>query len=129
MFLGFDPYDQYAQDALAKAHHVDQLRLVFPWPTLYETIGTRFVKNKVGMGGFERVLKRPNVAYIDDRPYRDAALAATLSESRLGRRSISLCDMLIRLLIEDTNLRIDALLTFNVKDFHDVCRIRGVEIL
>ena len=28
--------------------------------------------------------------------------------------------MLIRLLIQDTNVRIDALLTFNIKDFHDV---------
>jgi len=42
---------------------------------------------------------------------------------------ISLCDVLIRLLIEDVNLRIDALLTFNEKDFVDVCRKRRGEIL
>jgi predicted nucleic acid-binding protein len=104
----FDPRDGEHRMAEAKAHHIDTLRVVFPWPTLYETLGTRFVKNKSGMDKFERSLRRPTVQFIDDGPYRDDALEATLREARLGRRAISLCDMLIRLIIQDTNVRIHA---------------------
>jgi hypothetical protein len=125
----FDSRDALFPAARAKAHHIDVLRIVLPWPTLYETLGTRCVKNQVGIARFESVLKRPNVRYIDDAPYRDRALDATLQGARMGRRAISLCDMLIRLLIEDTNLRIGALLTFNAKDFQDVCRSSRVQIL
>lgn len=125
----FDSRDGFFHDAQAKAHHVDSLIVVFPWPTLYETLGTRFVKNRHGIDGFERVLKRPNVRFIDDAPYRDEALKATLQEARLQKRVISVCDMLIRFVIQDTNVRVDALLTFNIKDFADVCRGKGVEIL
>jgi hypothetical protein len=54
----FDPRDALCREARAKAHHIDALRIVFPWPTLYETLGTRFVKNRIGMAAFETLLKR-----------------------------------------------------------------------
>jgi predicted nucleic acid-binding protein len=125
----FDARDALHTHANVKASHIDSLTVVFPWPTLYETLGTRFVKNRLGMDGLERLLKRPNVRLIDDSPYRDAALDATLQEGRLGKRAISLCDMMIRLMLEDVNLQIHAILTFNVKDFADVCRSGKIEIL
>ena len=37
--------------------------------------------------------------------------------------------VVIREMISDIDMRIDYLVTFNVKDFADVCAIRGVEIL
>jgi len=128
-FALFDPRDGEHRKAEAKAHYIDTLRVVFPWPTLYETLGTRFVKNKPGMNRLERSLKFPNVQFVDDMPYREDALEATFREARLGRRTISLCDMLIRLIIQDTDVRIRALLTFNAKDFVDVCTSKRVEIL
>jgi len=125
----FDSRDALHTKADAKASHIESLTVVFPWPTLYETLGTRFVKNRLGIDRLARVLKQSNVRFIDDSPYRDAALEATLREARIGKRSISLCDMVIRLMIEDVNIRIDAILTFNEKDFSDVCRSAKVEIL
>ena len=125
----FDGREAEHHKAVAKAHHMDTLRVVFPWPILYETLRTRFVKNKPGMDRLERLLRLPNGQFIDDKPYREDALQATFREARLGRRTISLCDMLIRLIIEDTNVRIHALLTFNTKDFVDVCTSKGVQIL
>lgn len=125
----FDTRDALHTEADAKASHIDSLTVVFPWPTLYETLGTRFVKNRLGIDGLARVLKRPNVRFIDDSPYRGFALDAVLREARLGKRAISLCDMVIRLMIEDVNLRIHAMLTFNEKDFSDVCRSSRVEFL
>ena len=128
-FALFDARDSEHLNAEAKAHHIDSLRLVFPWPTLYETLRTRFVKNKFAMGRLERSLKLPHVQFVDDKPYREDAMEATFREARLGRRTISLCDMLLRLIIQDTSMRIHALLTFNVRDFADVCASRRVKIL
>jgi predicted nucleic acid-binding protein len=44
-------------------------------------------------------------------------------------RTMSLADMVMRLMLEDVNIRVNGLLTFNRKDFHDVCRKRGLEML
>jgi hypothetical protein len=96
---------------------------------LYETMGTKLVRQQRWIKSFESRLSRSNTRLIDDAPYRNQALQATFWEARRGKRAISLCDMWIRLLIEDTDVRVHALLTFNVKDFHDVCRKRDVEIL
>ena len=52
-----------------------------------------------------------------------------LESSLKGRRPLSMVDCLIRLLLDDANTRIDYLATFNVRDFGDVCRNNGVEIL
>jgi predicted nucleic acid-binding protein len=125
----FDPRDSHSSEANAKAHYIDNYTIIVPWPTLYETLGTRFVKKELWMGRFEHLLTRGNVQFVDDIPYRNDALKVTFREGRLGKRAISLCDMLIRLLIQDTNVRIDALLTFNIKDFADVCRQQKVEVL
>ena len=125
----FDPRDPMAAAARAKADTIEEFNVVLPWPTLYETLRTRFVKNAGGTAAFERVLRRPNVTLLDDKRYRDRALDATLEGARLGRRAISLCDMLIRLIIDDNSVRIAAVLTFNIRDFQDVCRARSVEIL
>jgi hypothetical protein len=125
----FDPRDSLSREAQRKAHYIETLRVLLPWPLLYETLRTRFVKLPVRMSTFDRVLKRPNVEYVDDAPYRDRALAATIRGGISGKRPLSLCDMLIRLLIDDTSLRIRALLTFNPRDFHDVCQKRNVQIL
>jgi hypothetical protein len=81
------------------------------------------------MASFERILKRQNIHFIDDHVDRHSALESTLQESQRGARSISLCDMLTRMLLQDEGLRIDSLLTFNVKDFADVCRRAKVQIL
>jgi hypothetical protein len=81
------------------------------------------------MERLERTLRSPHVQFIDDNPYREDALEATFREARLGKRAISFVDMLLRVMIQDTNVRIDALLTFNIKDFFDVCASRRVRML
>jgi predicted nucleic acid-binding protein len=125
----FDPRDQFHTQAKPKANYLETFSVLFPWPIIYETLGTRFVKNQLGMAGFERVLKRRNVLFANDGFYREAALERTLQESRRGASAISLCDMMIRLILQDKKLRIDGLLTFNQKDFSDVCRTTKTEIL
>jgi predicted nucleic acid-binding protein len=125
----FDARDQYYFQAQTKARYIEFLIVIFPWPILYETLCTRFVKNRSGMSSFQRILRRRNVQFVDDIRYRDAAFEQTLAESQRGARAISLCDMTLRLMMQDENLRIDALLTFNLRDFSDICRKSKVQIL
>ena len=79
------------------------------------------------MQRFSAIARRPNVEHLDDAPYREDAYAQTIGTART--RPISLVDTVIRLVLEDVRVRVDGLLTFNQKDFHDVCRRRRVEML
>ncbi len=42
---------------------------------------------------------------------------------------MALVDMVIRLILDDINVRKDGLLTFNHKDFADLCRKHQIEML
>jgi predicted nucleic acid-binding protein len=125
----FDQRDQYHGQAKDKADVLEPFQIVLPWPTLYETLRTKFVRNSVALGQFERFLKRPNITYLDDSSFRDAAFELALESSLRCNRPLSMVDCLIRLLLEDVNTRIDYLATLNDRDFADVCRRKGVEII
>jgi predicted nucleic acid-binding protein len=126
----FNPRDADHATASNKAFILNQARLIFPWPMLYETLNTRLVKNRSGIARINALIKGPNTVLFDDVEYRRFALQATMHESQTTRvRAISLVDMIIRFVIDDPNVRIAALLTFNEADFSDVCRRRQVEIL
>lgn len=127
----FDPWDEHysKENTNEKAKHFDQFELVLPWPTMYETLRTRFVKNKPALQQFEKCLKAPNVIFLDDTEYRDDAFDLSLKSSLRRGRPLSMVDCLLRLIIEDTNVKIKYLMTFNVNDFRDVCERKLVEIL
>jgi len=123
----FEKKDPSHVAAMDKVGYLDRAQVLIPWPILYETINTRFVKRN-GFGHIARLLNRPNVHKIDDRDYRAEALT-TLPDAILQGRNFSLCDMVLRLLIDDVNLQVNGILTFNEKDFVDICRARQVEVL
>jgi predicted nucleic acid-binding protein len=125
----FDRSDQHHSEAKDKVEVLERFQIVLPWPTLYETLRTKFVKNSVALGQFERFLKRPNVTHLDDSSFREAAFEMALESSLRQRRPLSMVDCLIRLLLEDGNTRISYLVTFNERDFADVCWRKGVEII
>lgn len=121
----YDSTDPYHTLALKNGDLVEDLPLIVPWPVLYETVNTRMVK-RAAFVSFERVLKRNSTWLLDDSPYREGCLDDAFS---FGGRALSLVDLVIRRMLEDTNLRIDGLLTFNLKDFADVCSSRRIEIM
>jgi hypothetical protein len=125
----FDPRDEHYAAAPSKVARLTGMRLVIPWPTLYETLRTRMVRNTGALARFEVLLKRPHVMFLDDSPFRQAALELAVESSIRRKRPISMVDCLLRLLLEDVNTRIDYLATFNLRDFADVCRTKGVEII
>ena len=109
----------------------DRLRLhtvLLPWPILYETMRTRFVRNTIALNKFYREIKSPKVEFVDDTAYRHDALALSIESSLNRHRPLSLVDCLMRLLVDDVNLRISYLATLNARDFADVCQQRHIEL-
>ena len=125
----FDPREADHSSVVEKAELVELLTLVVPWPLLYETLRTRFVRRRDWVARLDERLKRPSVFFVDDGEFRDKAYELTIDYALRLKRPISMVDMLCRLMIEDPNTRIDYLLTTNLADYHDVCRSRRVEIL
>jgi predicted nucleic acid-binding protein len=124
-----DERDQHYEEAQQKAETLFHLHYIFPWPILYETLRTRFVRRPLAVRKFESFLKRPNTTYLEDAKYRTNALAKTLSDRPHGVRAFSLVDNVLRMIIADTTVRVDYVLTFNTGDFVDVCRQRDVEMI
>lgn len=65
---------------------------------------------------------------LDDGHYRLAALRDYLETGTIGR-SLSLADRVIRAVIADTQIGMDAILTYNAGDFADVCAMNRIQII
>ena len=125
----FDERDQHYKDAQAKVDCLMRFRYILPWPILYETLCTRFVRRPLYIRKFETFLKRPNAELLDDANYKQQALDCTLSSADGKRRPFSLVDNVLRLIIKDRNVRLHCLFSFNHSDFADVRARRQIEIL
>ncbi len=125
----YDAGDQYHAQAEEKDHLLQTANVLLPWPCLYETFNTRFARNKMAVTRFGVLVRQAHVVLLRDEPYREFALEAAISTALIGRRHIALVDMVIRLILEDVNVRKHGLLTFNPRDFSDVCRKHQIEML
>ena len=125
----FDARDAHHGDAQTKFPVLEHMQLVLPWPTVYETLRTRLVRNRYALGRMESVFKSRQITLLDDTQFREFALARSLSSSQQEKRPFSMVDWLIRLVIDDRNTKIDCLVTFNRADFADICARRRVTIL
>ena len=103
-------------------------RVVLPWPVAYETLRTRFTKNKLALERFEREARNPKTIFFDDSPYRKSAYELVFESGLRSSRPLSMVDCLIRLLIEDVQVKVDFVVTFNARDFADACRKRQIEL-
>ena len=65
----YDKRDQYHAEANELAEYLELGNIVMPFPTLYESINTRFTKRTDWMKEFERLLELNNVQLIDDSEY------------------------------------------------------------
>jgi len=128
-FAFFNETGNYHLNALAYEDYLKKYQLAIPWPSLYETLNTKLVKNKNSIINFEKVLSQSNVHFIEDHEFRKDAYNNTLKLSTSGKRPISFVDMIIRSILEDVNFRVNYLLTFNPGDFYDICLKRKIELI
>lgn len=125
----FDARDLDHAKAIELLHYLDLGNVIVPYPTLYETINTRFTRNKAWVKEFEKTLKNDNVNLIEDIEYKENALNLTFDSTLNRNRPLSLVDMIIRLMLEDVDLKIDYLISFNTGDFIDLCHKKGIELI
>ena len=122
-------YEKRDEHYATAQHNKNLLELhpvILPWPVLYETINTRFAKKPEVLMRIDKIVAKENTLRLDDSPYREAAYRQVKLNS--PQRPLSLVDAVLRAVIEDDNVRISGLLTFNVKDFHDLCYPRHIDL-
>ena len=131
-----DPRDRYHTEAGKKEEWLDVYSLVVPWPVLYETVNTRFTRQMTrrpaNRARFESLVLRsePQTIRLDDSSYRHKAYADTLAQVKEpGGSARSLVDAILHAIIEDPEVHIDAMLTFNLRDFGSVCQSNRVALL
>jgi predicted nucleic acid-binding protein len=130
-FALYNPKDQYHKNAIDLTDFLSLANILIPYPTLYETINTTFTEDKRGFIEFRKLLAKNNFTLIDDSSYRNEVdiLELTYNSAIISNRPLSLVDMVIRLILSDETMRIKYLVTFNSKDFADVCQKRNIQIL
>jgi len=106
-------------------------KIIFPWPISYEVLRTRFVKIPENIEKLKKELSRPNIEIIDDSKYRDNALNSVLDGSARNSKNevLSLVDEVLNSIISDVNVKVDYVVTSNVKDFQESCSRRKVPII
>jgi predicted nucleic acid-binding protein len=126
-FAFFDKKDQYHARAEEYAELITGYRLVVPWPTLYETLRSRFLRQPItARKRVESLLRPPQATLLDDAPYRETALKETFSPNG---KAYSIVDNVLRLILADVKIRIDVMFTVNHADFRDVCSRRSIEMV
>lgn len=128
LFALRDGRDQFHARAKAKQDWLDKLPVILPWPVLYETLNTRFVGIPGAIDWLDRLVLLPSTELLDDSRYRSACYGTVHDSARRGRR-LSLVDTVLRAIIEDSNVAVQAMLTFDPGDFVDVCRQHSVQLL
>ena len=128
-FALFDPRDRHHDQAREKQDRLDLFSIVIPWPILYETINTRFARRPGTIARFESIIHAPETEFLDDGPYRLEAYEDTLAQAKAQRNPMSLVDSVLCAILADTNVRINAMLTFNFRDFRPVCYAHKVALL
>jgi predicted nucleic acid-binding protein len=98
-----DDRDSYHEQAAAREDLLETSTILLPWSCLYETFNTRFAKNKIAVRRFEVLLRQAHVIRLPDEPYRELALDSVMTT--IASRSMALVDMVIRLILDDINVR------------------------
>ena len=122
----YDERDENYAMAQRDKRLLDLHPMVLPWPVLYETINARFARRPSALTRMDSIIAKADTLLLDDSPYREGAYRQVRLTSR--KRPLSLVDAVLRAVIENENVRISGLLTFNVKDFHDLCYPRHVDL-
>jgi predicted nucleic acid-binding protein len=126
----FSRRDTHRPQAPAMAAHMATAKtLVLPWPALYETLRTRFVKETASLLEFKDYMNSTKAELLDSSRYDKTVLKTTYDWALVKDRPMSMVDCLIRHVIEDRDSKIDGLATFNHRDFYDICAKREIILL
>ena len=118
--------DSHHAPAVANQDWLDTLPVVLPWPVLYETINTRLTRRPHLMARFDALVSASQTTLLDDSPYRQECYRSVMTPKG---QAPSLVDAILQCVVEDANVPIGAMLTFNHRDFAGLCAQYQVELL
>ena len=107
-----------------------EVTFIIPYPSLYETLNTKLFKEghkEMARWMTTQLISNEHFVKIPDDNYRSIAFDWTVSPQ--NDRGISFVDNIIRAMIIDHSANIKALVTFNTRDFADICYEYGVELI
>ncbi|MDJ0904303.1 MAG: hypothetical protein QNJ55_36530 [Xenococcus sp. MO_188.B8] len=123
----YDERYSYHKNALLLFDYLDPHRILIPWPSLYETLNTRFVRRENWLADFKAVINNKNTIHVQEKNINIMQLSQFFLQSK-SYKKYSLVNLIIREILLDVDLRIDALITFNIADFEDICWKRNIEL-
>ena len=123
----YDKSDEHYNKAQKMVDYLKSGKIVLPFPVLYETLDTRFCHRKEWVHSFNEIINCDTTVLVSDDKYRENALNKTFFTNE--KRPMSLVDMTIRFMLEDVNLNLNALITFNKSDFIDICQSKRIELI
>ncbi|PID48588.1 MAG: hypothetical protein CR991_10980 [Proteobacteria bacterium] len=124
----FEERDPHHKKALLISEQLHLYEWVIPWPSLYETLNTRFVRRKNWLISFEKMINKENTVQLSDDKYKETIMRSLFIQTK-SHEKFSLVDLVIREMLLDVNVNINAITTFNSRDFQDICCKRNIEIL
>jgi predicted nucleic acid-binding protein len=122
-----EPRDGRHAEAVQLFQRIEKFHGLVPWPSLYEVLGTRLVRNTDRLEKLAAELRSPDIHLVDDVRYRDKAFDDCLIDPST-RRPLSLVDRVLRAVASDVNVKVHAIVTFNPGDFADVCGRRKLDL-
>lgn len=121
-----DPYHSQAVE-MAKNFESPAVKILVPFPSLYETLNTEFVDNKRQLRKMRDLMSNhEKVIFVYDDEYKDDAYLQTVLQEQT---KASLVDNIILAMLADPTLSIDGVVTFNGRDFAEPCRILEKEMI
>ena len=124
----FEERDEYHKVAQELSSVIFDYNIIIPFPSVYEFLNTRFSRRSKQVNELEFPFRKLNIVYVYDDAYRTGLIQKFIRINK-GNRTISAVDMVINQILEDVNIKIDCIVTFNEKDFFHSCKKRNIEIL
>lgn len=125
----YDPTDDPRKTVEAEriASEIEDEEIIIPFPTLYEFVNSRLSRREAKLE-FEKLLRKPNIKRFDDTKYKEKALENIFIKSKYDFTDISLVDEVLKLILEDKQVKIDYIVSFDSGLVNDALS-KGVRIV
>ena len=123
-----DKRDRHHLSARKMEEWLNVMPILLPWPILYETVNTRLVRRPESLARFDAIIRSAKTELLDDTPYRPRLLSAQFTR-HLSMNRLSLVDAILCSIIEDVNVSVSVMLTFDMGNFLPICQQNNVELL
>jgi predicted nucleic acid-binding protein len=111
-----DPENSIEAERIAK--EIEEENIIIPYPTLYEFVNSR-LSRKTSKLQFEMLMNRRNIFRLDDGKYKNDALENFFIKSKFGHSDVSLVDEVIKLIISDSAVKIEYIVSFDQQLLND----------